>query len=515
MTTSAPPAYDPRRFAAEVHNRIAGLLRTIEGAFTRETRDGPVYPRLPLARRLLQEIAFLVDAPLRRSDAARVLQGRPPLMQEEPAFACGGLRIDARSGSVRPGWRLLLSSLGHFAALWLAMLGMAIVALAGGGGRGRSTLVFGVPEESLFRGDDRAFADFAKDGPLPPFNEATRLLVQSLEPRPASTDARIAYARHPLFELMRGAPTGWRDLLRFVAAHLAVGARYLAAIPRRPLLAILWRDYGQHAAVASLAARGLLEAVVITNSNWSRQLLCLADLPGRPFALHFVFYSQNDRPTAYVDLEERCPEFPTMRLLRADHFWVWTPGHAALLERIGVGGRKHVAGPILWEKIPRVARGHGAEWVSIFDITPFTPEANRNLGYLGNYYGADNLLAFLEGIEAAARKINLALPLVIKPKRNPPPWADPRYLARCRAFQELPPSTSAAAVIERSAAVIVYPFSTVAYIADWLGVPVVYFDPTGRLAATHEPAPGIRFARGADELALELQSILSTACPAS
>ncbi|MSQ55907.1 MAG: hypothetical protein EXR31_11125 [Betaproteobacteria bacterium] len=512
---------DHRGFLPACYNRIAALLQTIEKSIRQTAPAGPFYERGPLARRLLQETAFLLDTQLRRADAVRALRNLPPLMQEQPVFRCAGMIVDSRSGRVRPGVKLLLSCLGHFIALWLAMLGMGAVALLGRGRPGAATVVFGVPEEGMFRGDDSAFAEFARRGPIAPINAARRLIVQTLTRGASSTDARIHYARRPLFELLRGSPMGLADFWRFSTRHIAIAAGFLVGAVRFPLLAILWRDFGLYAPVASLNERGLIEAVVLTNSNWHRQLLCMTDLPERQFSAHFVFYSQHDRPTSYIDIEERCATFPSMRLLRAHQFWVWTPGHAELLAREGIAAQMHVAGPILWEP---ARHDHGPRenaWISVFDVTPLTPEATRELGFFGNYYTTDNLLAFLDGIEGAVDAMSGAggrLPLVIKAKRNPTFRHDPRYLNRLEegtVFRQLDPSTSALSVVAKSAAVIVYPFSTVAYIADWLGVPVIYFDPTGKLAATHEPGRHIRFARGATELAAELQSILAETCPAS
>ena len=509
---------DHRSFLPAVYNRIAALLKKIEGALHQAYPDGPVYERSALTRRLLQEVAFLLDPPLRRTDTERALRDLPSLMQERPWFRCAGMRVDAETGRVSIGVGLLLASIARFFALWGAMLALGAAALLGRGRVSSATVVLGVPEEGLFRGDDTAFAEFAKRGPVAPFNAARLLLVQSLTRGASSTQARILYARHPLFELLRRSPMGFGDFLRFAALHLETAARFLAAVARFPLLAILWRDFGLHAPIACLNERGRIEAMVITNSNWHRQLLCMTDLPQRRFDLHFVFYSQNDRPSSYVDVEERCAAFPSMRLLRAHHFWVWTPGHADLLVREGVQGQMHVAGPILWEIVRRESAAGEKEWVSVFDITPLSAAATREFGLLGNYYATENLLGFLDGIDAAARATGLRLPLVVKPKREPARWADTRYLSRLEqdaAFRQLSPTTSALSVVAKSAAVIVYPFSTVAYIADWLGVPVIYFDPTGKLAATHEAGRHIRFARGAQELAAELQAVLAETCPAS
>lgn len=507
---------DHRGFLPSCYNRIVRLLATIEKNFGQTVPDGLDYGREALTRRLLQELVFLMDPPFRREDGARALRNQPWLIDDRPVFRCAGLIVDPVSGRVRPGLKLFIVSAGNFIALWLAILWFGMVALlgCGNGGTRRSggTIVFGVPEEGLFRGDDSVFAEFARHGPIAPLNAARSLFVQTLTRGATSTDARIFYSRYPLFELLRKCPMGLADFLRLVARHLVVASRFFAGVARFPILVILWRDFGLQAAVASLNERGHIEAVVLTSSNWTRQLLCLTDLPHQRFDMHFVFYSQHDRPPAYIDIEDRCAAFPNMRLLRAHQFWLWTPGHVDFLVQAGVKGLMHVVGPIIWETVRRDSARDENAWISVFDITPLSDWANQEYGRLGNYYSTQNMLAFLDGIEEAVRTAGVRLPLAIKPKRNLTVLNDANYQSRLEkgeGFRKLDPLTSAASVVAKSAVIIVYPFSTAAYIADWLGKPAIYFDPTGRLAAIYEAGQHIRFARGTEELSAALRAIMT------
>jgi polysaccharide biosynthesis PFTS motif protein len=54
--------------------------------------------------------------------------------------------------------------------------------------------------------------------------------------------------------------------------------------------------------------------------------------------------------------------------------------------------------------------------------------------------------------------------------------------------------------IADSDVVIVIPNSSPPYIATTLGIPSIYFDPTMEMRPTFEPAPGIFFASGVDDL---------------
>ena len=148
--------------------------------------------------------------------------------------------------------------------------------------------------------------------------------------------------------------------------------------------------------------------------------------------------------------------------------------------------------------------------ISVFDITPLTDEAAASLGLLGNYYSAENMIAFLDGIEEAMGQAGLRLPVVLKPKRTlVAAKSDPRYLKRLdgdASIRQLAPATSVYGVVAKSAAVIVYPFTTVAYVAEHLGVPAIYFDPTGRREALYEHGRHIRYASGTAQLAAALRA---------
>jgi len=498
------PGTDYRGFLAAFYNRSASLLRTIEARLERELRSAPCYPARSVAKRLLQEVAFILVAPLRKEDARRTLRGLEALESASGPFRCAGLWVDPVSGQVRPAFRLWLASLGNFFIHWLAVAATMVSAAFGRSRRGPATLVFGVPEENLFAPDDAQFAAFARSMVMTPLGKADRLLVQTIRGAAPSTEPqRLGYARHPILRMVRDNPPGAGAVLRFGWAHLRCAAGFLLKSFRQPLFALLWKDYAYFGLAQHLNARGVLQGIVLTAGNWGQQFLWMTDLPQRRFRTHLAFYSMNDRPFAYADVEERCDAHPTLRLIRADEFWVWTPGHAALLEKEGMGAKKNVAGPIVWAPLPRSA-AREKKWISVFDITPLTTQANEEFGFLGNYFSADNLHAFLDGIENAVAVSGVAIPVVVKPKRAAQAIHDPRYLARVAStgfFRPLPAQTPVAEVVAQSALVIVYPFSSVAYVADALGVLAVYFDPTGQLVPTFEPRATIAFASGTESLA--------------
>ena len=512
MTSAGATSRNGQRgFIAAFSNRLKPLLETIERNARNRLPGGLLYESADLGLRLTQEICILIEVPLRREDARRAIEGLAPLQFESPEFSCAGVKVDARSGRIGIGPRLWLAGMARFAALWSAMLWLGLRALGTGDAR-RAMLVHGVPEEGLFRENDTEFAAFCRSGPIAPLNEAELLYVQSLSRTPVSSAPdRIRYARHPLFECMRRSGITVGQFLFFLRRHLTAGTAYLTGAVRMPALAVLWRDYACHAVAESLNARDRLHGVMVTNTNWNRQLLWMNALPKRRYEAHMVLYSQHDRQPDYIDEPEHLRGHPTVHLVRVDHFWVWTPGYAAAVTRDGTSARVHVVGPILWEPDRRARLPRSVAWISVFDIAPLVPDVNiRDYGLLDNYFSPDNASAFLDGILRAVRAAGLQLPVVIKPKRRPDPLRDPGYQARLqesREFELLDSDAPITEVVSRSAVVIVYPFSSAAFVADWMAVPAIYFDPTGKVARAHELGAHIAFARSSAELESLLRSI--------
>jgi polysaccharide biosynthesis PFTS motif protein len=63
-------------------------------------------------------------------------------------------------------------------------------------------------------------------------------------------------------------------------------------------------------------------------------------------------------------------------------------------------------------------------------------------------------------------------------------------------------------MISNSDVVINYPYTSTAYIADYVGIPAIFFDPTEELIPIYEESEGIEFASGKDDLASKLSYLL-------
>jgi len=60
--------------------------------------------------------------------------------------------------------------------------------------------------------------------------------------------------------------------------------------------------------------------------------------------------------------------------------------------------------------------------------------------------------------------------------------------------------TNLYSLIAGAAVVVVIPYSSPAYVAAQLGVPAIYYDPSGEIVPSQEPHPGVQFVAGPEAL---------------
>ncbi|MEK7762636.1 MAG: polysaccharide biosynthesis PFTS motif protein [Nitrospirota bacterium] len=325
---------------------------------------------------------------------------------------------------------------------------------------------------------------------------------------------RFEYARFPLFALLQGNVRSLIDFLRFMLEHLQAAGAYVFAVIRLPLVSLLGRDFAYHALVTYLNRKSLIEAVVITNSNYSSQPLWMSDLPGRRFLTHLVWYSQNTVPLVYAD-EPIKVNIPNFRHMRIDVSWVWTDAYAAYLRTMSIPGDIHVVGPILWYLPPVSAVPKDASddiMFTVFDVTPVKDAVAESIGLLGNYYSTETMTQFVEETLSVCRELEVRtgrrVRLSLKHKRSyNPRLHDPRYIdlisrlsASGGGLELIPFETNMYALLANSDLVIVVPYSSPAYVASSRGAHAVYFDPTKTLMPAFQPAPLVTFASGRAEL---------------
>jgi polysaccharide biosynthesis PFTS motif protein len=283
-----------------------------------------------------------------------------------------------------------------------------------------------------------------------------------------------------------------------------------------PPLALVINDCAHSALVDAVDASGGLESVVITNALYASQPLWMRG-PGRRFRVHMVWYSQNTIPPV-LKADGLRANFPNYRHLSVDEHWVWTPSYAQRLRDMGVQAQLHTVGPLLWY-LPERNRIRRGLTIALFDVTPVTAEFAKRNGLEGNYYATENMVSFLReavrGCEVVAQRLGLEVSVVLKHKRPHGTAHDARYVAVVHELSVrgrlklVSPQTNLFSLIGGSAAVVVVPYSSPAYVASYMQIPAIFFDASGMLEPTHEPSLYVDFVSGDQALVTKLLSVLS------
>ena len=475
-----------------------------------------------LDRRLSQRIVEIVLRPFLASCSQRWERGEEPFPAPDEEVICAGLRISGASGRVRIGPMLMCRALMTFAAHWLHVLWVFVLAFVRrAGARGPATLVFGVGVEDLrANGSDARFVEFCRKGPVDPFRAAQRMVVHTAADIRSSHPTSLEYHRFPLHALVAGNRVDAAGMLGFLASHFRALAKYARAVASCPLVSVLGRDFAYQPMVEWLNARGLIDNVIITSTNFAAQPLWMRDFPGRRFKTHMVWYSQNTLPFVYA-FDPVAAATPAHRHLTFDETWVWTPGFGDFLRGIGIQAPIRAVGPILFY-LPERGDDQGPRGgyrIGVFDVTPAESGIARRLWVRYNYYSAANASKFLQDIVFARNAIDSASgaqsQISIKHKRPHAATHDLEYL---RFVDELirseplcglaPADSNLYSVIGACDLVVVMPWSSPAYVAQQLGVPAIYYDPSGELLPTYERLPGIEFASGRESLCERMRLVL-------
>ncbi len=401
---------------------------------------------------------------------------------------CGRCSVEIGTGKLAIKIKHLLANHAEFFAHWAYCL-WAVLALKNTEKKNRpAVLVFGVGEESLFSGsNDERFIRYCRLGPIAPLRDGNRFIIQSTSNNTSSRPLEFVYFRNPLIRLLQETRLSVRDRFQLLANHLHLFFGYLAGVFRFPALSLIGKDFAYASIARSLNERNLIEAVIVTTSDYKNQPLWMRELSQQK--THMVSYSQNWKPIFYL-ADCVSSDVPDLRWGVVGTHWVWTHAFGDYLRHLGHKGEIKVVGPIVWY-LPEVEvpRKNGIE-ITIFDVPALTDEVMLSVGELTNYYHPDNLASFINDLACLKPGIEeifqLPVRFRLKTKRE--------YIASSydRGYYELIEklgalgvlslehfSTNMYSLISSSHLVIAYPFTSPVALADVLNVPSIYYDPTG------------------------------------
>jgi len=268
---------------------------------------------------------------------------------------------------------------------------------------------------------------------------------------------------------------------------------------------LLARDYAELPRMRVWLSTVRPRAIVMTNSMFGTHPLWIACAPDAGAEVVMVFYATNVLPMRLRGGPVPLAGDPGYALLECTRFEVWTLAQQQWLTSLGIDRDKvHVAGVVVW--------GSYAAWrtpatpalalrparilrIGLFDVVPPSAAYYLQFGLGNNYYGYDRMAQLLTDVVELAQLWPGDKPeVLLKPKRGRMPIHDARYYTLRDQYVDngslsghvLP--TNPIDAVAACDLVIAPPFSSPTVIAEQMGIPACFYDPTG-LVMPHDGLP--------------------------
>jgi hypothetical protein len=290
------------------------------------------------------------------------------------------------------------------------------------------------------------------------------------------------------------------------ALRLSLGAA-AGILIGRPELACILPETILLAHAKCLEPKSLARTYIFENSRWFLRPLFTrwARLEAGSSAVLAFYSTNNDEALRLGPTSREACFIPGYQSMDWDGYVVWDQHQAALVR---AWGHDHadirIAGPIpLTDSITSLP-DIPVRSLAVFDVAPFGPARLAAMGLVPEYYRDGIAAQFIDDLRELSS--SLGLTLVLKQKRERKRIGPPRYEAAVRRLLEAPnaivldPQISAARVTTLCAATLSMPFSSPAVIAAHQGKPAAFYDPTGRLIASHRQSHGLPVIAGRDAL---------------
>jgi len=349
-----------------------------------------------------------------------------------------------------------------------------------------ATLLYGVGDESLFvEGNDERFWNYCRLGSVSPLLNRKYIYLESSRRSFISKSSQFRYCKRPLISFLQESEIGLFGRFRLLNKHLALFFKYLYSSFSMPLLSLLGKEFAYSGISFELDRLNLIESIILTNSNYASQPLWIRALNNAK--THMIWYSQNMK-TIDLNSENLKSNIPSLRWMRFDIHWVWTQSFSNYLNSIGICKDIKIVGPIVWY-LPKITHPEINKLkIIVFDVPPYSDQTALKFGEISNYNHPKNMLSFVRDVicmkSKLEKKFNIPISIHLKAKRSCNSAYDQSYfdyideLDATGVITQVHYSTNIYHLISSSNLAIVYPFSSPAYIADFVRVPAIFYDPT-------------------------------------
>jgi polysaccharide biosynthesis PFTS motif protein len=346
-------------------------------------------------------------------------------------------------------------------------------------------------ENSLGKNYKSLFSNFCEGNQIPPLNSDSILNI--IEDR--SFDSQVnncVFTKSPYFSIIPSLSSKVKFLRDYVCYSLVINFQFIKSVS---LLSIIEKDLAELPLIYSLDNQSLIENIFTSNSSMYKQPLWF-HRNQKNFSTNMIWYSTNNKPLVYKDHRFSQTMF-YFDFLKVENHFVWNETEKSWVEKYIDHKSIHNSSPIMFRPLPekRAAENKSREIViTLFDMTPYGQDiwdkAYSKNSY--NYYEFGAVEKFYKDIIEVSTEIekekSISISINTKNKRGFSSAHDPRYKD---LLQEIKPSvdikdhtTDIFNLIQESNAILVFPYSSPAPIADYFQKPVAFYDSLGVLEPT-------------------------------
>jgi len=430
-------------------------------------------------------------------------------------FHCGKLNIYPVNGAITPGNKLVVSCVTNLLFLWgYVMYCFFKSAFNKKNNFGPAVLIHGVPAANLLNEGGCHFENFCTSGNIELLTHAKKYIVQIDSSTKIANKKNFIYDRYPLLALLSHNQYSFSERIKFLWNHIKILFGFIWTVFKNPIMCLLWRDYGLHSSAMVLNEKFLIKENLITNTNWLQQYLWMSNLPGKNFKTHLALYSLNSGALRYKGVSALA-NHPGIKLLRVDSILSWGSYYEQALREECIYSPVLNVGPILWtlpdKKSQRQIKTKSKINICLFDVTPKRNRDFKKLELVENYYSLENCKLFVSETISAVKAVEADLKVIfeikIKHKRKISGFEDDLYLTYIDELVEssekiklLPEDSNLWTIVANCDLVVAIPYTSPAYVAEYLGIDAVFFDPSGLLDNGVYRGAKINFSSNRNEL---------------
>jgi polysaccharide biosynthesis PFTS motif protein len=337
-----------------------------------------------------------------------------------------------------------------------------------------------------------SFVAFCENGPIPILNYDFKIIHSNIKQK--NFRNKFIISENPLITVLNDSRINKFEIFRLLIITIIYFIKILIKSIHKPLFSLISNDFIKVPIIFYLNKKNILNNIILTTSSIHSQPIWVRPFIGRNFKSHFINYSNNSSPFIFKD-NPFTYYYPFLRHIQVDEQWVWDFEQEKMYIDNGHIGKVNITGPILFY-LQNLYKSHNTSSrikIAVFDIRPVLPEIIDRMAGTYYYFTTDVVIKFIEDIlevvQNISKRYTIDIEVVLKNKRSfVKKLHDEEYLSKIntlkKVYNNLRFSSSEEnlfSLISDCNGTITIPYTSVAFVTAFLGVPSIFYDPTGNL----------------------------------